>query len=213
MDVIYDDRPKVSPGVKFKDAELIGVPTIVTVGRGLADGVVEVKDRRSGERTDVPVAEAADAPGGGGREGRSVVTDLEAVIFDWGGTLTQWHDIDFHEESLALAQAVRTAGDDDHPVNAERLHRAGETIWGWSRDHQRSATIDDLFTEAGLEHDPELLTAYFEFWEPHTLTDPDVRAHARGAPGRRVSRSASSPTPSGRARGTTASSSGTASSP
>jgi prolyl-tRNA synthetase len=57
--VIYDDRPKVSPGVKFKDAELIGVPTIVTVGRGLADGVVEVKDRRSGDRHDVPVADAA----------------------------------------------------------------------------------------------------------------------------------------------------------
>jgi prolyl-tRNA synthetase len=58
LDVIYDDRPKVSPGVKFKDAELIGVPTIVTVGRGLADGNVEVKDRRSGERTDVPVDDA-----------------------------------------------------------------------------------------------------------------------------------------------------------
>ncbi len=58
--VLYDDRPKVSPGVKFKDAELIGVPTIVTVGRGLADGVVEVKDRRTGERTDVPVGDAPD---------------------------------------------------------------------------------------------------------------------------------------------------------
>ncbi|MDX6359836.1 MAG: prolyl-tRNA synthetase, partial [Nocardioidaceae bacterium] len=57
--VLYDDRPKVSPGVKFKDAELIGVPTIVTVGRGLADGVVEVKDRRTGERHDAPVADAA----------------------------------------------------------------------------------------------------------------------------------------------------------
>ena len=40
-------------------AELIGVPTIVTVGRGLADGVVEVRDRASGERTDVRVGEAA----------------------------------------------------------------------------------------------------------------------------------------------------------
>jgi prolyl-tRNA synthetase len=58
--VLYDDRAgKVSPGVKFKDAELIGVPTIVTVGRGLADGTIEVKDRRSGERTEVAVAEAA----------------------------------------------------------------------------------------------------------------------------------------------------------
>jgi prolyl-tRNA synthetase len=60
LTVLYDDRPKVSPGVKFKDAELIGVPTIVTVGRGLADGVVEVKDRRTDERHDVPVADAAD---------------------------------------------------------------------------------------------------------------------------------------------------------
>jgi len=55
LKVLFDDRPKVSPGVKFKDAELIGVPTIVVVGRGLADGVLEVKDRRSGERSDVAV--------------------------------------------------------------------------------------------------------------------------------------------------------------
>lgn len=55
LEVIYDDRRGVSPGVKFKDSELIGVPTIVVVGRGLAEGKVEVKDRRSGERTEVPV--------------------------------------------------------------------------------------------------------------------------------------------------------------
>ncbi|MDN5853459.1 MAG: proline--tRNA ligase [Actinomycetia bacterium] len=56
--VLYDDRRKVSPGVKFTDAELIGVPTIVIVGRGLTDGVVEVKDRRTGERENVPLADA-----------------------------------------------------------------------------------------------------------------------------------------------------------
>ncbi len=56
--VLYDDRRGVSPGVKFNDSELIGVPTIVVVGRGLADGVVEVKDRRTGERDDVPVGDA-----------------------------------------------------------------------------------------------------------------------------------------------------------
>jgi prolyl-tRNA synthetase len=61
LTVLYDDRPKVSPGVKFKDAELLGMPTIVTVGRGLAEGVIEVRDRASGERTEVPVAEAAAA--------------------------------------------------------------------------------------------------------------------------------------------------------
>ncbi|TKV27941.1 proline--tRNA ligase [Arthrobacter sp. NamB2] len=59
LTVLYDDRPKVSPGVKFGDAELIGVPTIVVVGRGLADGVLEVKDRRTGEAQNVPVDEAA----------------------------------------------------------------------------------------------------------------------------------------------------------
>ncbi len=58
VEVLYDDRPKVSPGVKFADAELIGVPTIVVVGRNLADGVVEVRDRAGGTRDEVPVAEA-----------------------------------------------------------------------------------------------------------------------------------------------------------
>jgi putative hydrolase of the HAD superfamily len=113
------------------------------------------------------------------------VTGIDAVIFDWGGTLTRWHDVDFHAESLALAQAVVNA---DHDVAlrdgsslassgtelAGRLHQAGHTVWGRSRDHQQSATVADLFAEAGLEHDPELLTAYYEFWEPHTLTDPQV---------------------------------------
>jgi prolyl-tRNA synthetase len=56
--VLLDDRIGVSPGIKFNDAELIGVPTIVVVGRGLVDGVVEVKDRRSGERRDVALANA-----------------------------------------------------------------------------------------------------------------------------------------------------------
>jgi prolyl-tRNA synthetase len=60
VSVLYDDREKVSPGVKFKDAELIGVPTIAVVGKGLVDGVIEVKDRRSGERSDVAVDEVVD---------------------------------------------------------------------------------------------------------------------------------------------------------
>jgi prolyl-tRNA synthetase len=59
LDVLYDDRRGVSPGVKFKDAELLGMPTVVVVGRSLADGTIEVRDRRTGERVDVPVAEAA----------------------------------------------------------------------------------------------------------------------------------------------------------
>ena len=56
--VLLDDRIGVSPGVKFNDAELLGVPTIVVVGKGLANATFEVKDRKSGNRTDVPVGEA-----------------------------------------------------------------------------------------------------------------------------------------------------------
>ncbi|WP_425863402.1 proline--tRNA ligase [Arthrobacter sp. TWP1-1] len=58
LEVIYDDRPKVSPGVKFGDAELIGVPTILAVGRGLVDGVVEIKNRATGVAENIAVDEA-----------------------------------------------------------------------------------------------------------------------------------------------------------
>jgi prolyl-tRNA synthetase len=58
-EVLYDDRRKVSPGVKFGDAELIGVPWIVIVGRGAADGIVELWNRRTGEREQVDVADVA----------------------------------------------------------------------------------------------------------------------------------------------------------
>ncbi|GAA1929924.1 proline--tRNA ligase [Streptantibioticus ferralitis] len=56
--VLVDDRAGVSPGVKFTDAELIGVPTILVAGRRAAEGVVELKDRRTGEREEVSVDEA-----------------------------------------------------------------------------------------------------------------------------------------------------------
>jgi prolyl-tRNA synthetase len=61
VSVLYDDRRKVSPGVKFKDAELIGVPTIVIVGKGLEAGTIEIKDRASGDRREVPVDRIVDA--------------------------------------------------------------------------------------------------------------------------------------------------------
>nr|GID90155.1 proline--tRNA ligase [Actinoplanes derwentensis] len=57
--VLVDDRPNVSAGVKFTDAELIGIPRAVVVGRRLAEGWVEVRDRRSQERKDVPLVDVA----------------------------------------------------------------------------------------------------------------------------------------------------------
>ncbi|MDQ1122783.1 prolyl-tRNA synthetase [Microbacterium trichothecenolyticum] len=61
LDVLYDDRPKVSPGVKFGDAELVGIPRILIVGRGAAEGQVELWDRRTGERETLAVADAVAA--------------------------------------------------------------------------------------------------------------------------------------------------------
>lgn len=54
--VLFDDRRGVSPGVKFNDSELLGIPTIAVVGKGLADGVIELRDRKSGEQTLIPVS-------------------------------------------------------------------------------------------------------------------------------------------------------------
>ncbi len=58
LSVILDDRAKVSPGVKFADAELIGVPWIIICGRGVAEGEVELWNRRSGERVQVKLESA-----------------------------------------------------------------------------------------------------------------------------------------------------------
>ncbi|HTM84041.1 MAG TPA: proline--tRNA ligase, partial [Mycobacterium sp.] len=57
-EVLFDDR-KASPGVKFKDAELLGMPWVVVVGRGWADGVVELRNRFTGETREIAVADAA----------------------------------------------------------------------------------------------------------------------------------------------------------
>lgn len=101
------------------------------------------------------------------------MTAVDAVVFDWGGTLTPWHPVDHRAECAALAQAVRpderTQTDADDIV--DRLLRAGDAVWARSRDHGRSATLDDLFAQAGLSYDGALLGPYREFWEPHTWTD------------------------------------------
>ncbi|WP_432931441.1 proline--tRNA ligase [Microbispora sp. CA-135349] len=58
--VLVDDRPGVSPGVKFKDSELLGMPTVLIVGRGLANGVVELRDRVAGTKEEIPLDEAVE---------------------------------------------------------------------------------------------------------------------------------------------------------
>ncbi|MBN9643262.1 proline--tRNA ligase [Corynebacterium mendelii] len=70
LDVLLDDRPKVSPGVKFKDSELLGMPFVVVVGRGFADGTVELR-RRGGEQSEIDYTAAVDTITAAVRKARS----------------------------------------------------------------------------------------------------------------------------------------------
>ena len=105
-----------------------------------------------------------------GRQAAAV--DIEAVIFDWGGTLTPWRPIDYRGEALALASYVEPARVDEV---AEAVFAAGAQVWGRSRDEHRSATLAELCTLAGIEPTEEAIASYRAFWEPATITDPEVR--------------------------------------
>lgn len=122
-----------------------------------------------------------------------------AVIFDWGGTLTPWHAVDVRAAWVAYA-AARAPGATDAEVHAlaEQLHLAEDAAWALSRDHQRSASLADVFAAAGIPldagdaaravearagHDEAGhveaghaagLAAYHAAWEPHTWTDPEA---------------------------------------
>jgi putative hydrolase of the HAD superfamily len=91
---------------------------------------------------------------------------IDAVIFDWGGTLTPWHSIDPVEGWLA---AVGDAG------LAARLHGAEQALWGRHLAEQRSATLADVFAEADIEHTQDMLAAFHRWWDPHTIADPDAQ--------------------------------------
>jgi len=97
---------------------------------------------------------------------------VQAVIFDWGGTLTPWHTVDhveLWEQVCALHYAAEQA-----PRHAAAIRAAEQELWlAAERDH-RSATIDHVFARAGVEPTEALLASYFEAWEPHTLTDPEA---------------------------------------
>ena len=85
----------------------------------------------------------------------TVEPTVDAVIFDWGGTLTRWHDIDFHAESLALAQAVvnaphHDAGEITDAPALRRRRRSG----GGAATTSRAPRWPTCSTRPGLEHDP-----------------------------------------------------------
>jgi putative hydrolase of the HAD superfamily len=87
------------------------------------------------------------------------------VIFDWGGTLTPWHTVDARESWLAATSDASLA---------DRLSAAEDLAWTRSRDDHVSATLAEVLEAAGVDADDHVLANYHAWWEPHTLTDPDV---------------------------------------
>ena len=102
---------------------------------------------------------------------------VDAVIFDWGGTLTPWHTIDLREQWRHYADVYDIDNSDEL---SGRLLLAEDDAWRAGREHHRSSTLDEIFRSVGVdlasERHERALAAYHSFWEPHTHTDPDVPA-------------------------------------
>jgi putative hydrolase of the HAD superfamily len=96
---------------------------------------------------------------------------VEAVIFDWGGTLTPWKTIDPVDEWRSVAEIAAPERVDD--VTAA-LMEAATTVWVRSRDEHISSTLADICMLAGLAYDDGHWHGYRAFWEHATHVDPDV---------------------------------------
>jgi putative hydrolase of the HAD superfamily len=100
---------------------------------------------------------------------------IDAVIFDWGGTLTPWHTVDVLDIWRTYAAAYDPQ--DVHEL-ARRLHAAEEAAWAAGRDTNTAATLDSVLCEAGVDVEHErhalALAEYERAWEPHTWTDPQA---------------------------------------
>jgi putative hydrolase of the HAD superfamily len=98
---------------------------------------------------------------------------VDAVIFDWGGTLTPWHTVDH----VALWRDVCAGHFQEQEISertASAIRAAESELWIAAEREHRSATMDHVFERAGVTPTAEFLASYFEAWEPHTLTDPDA---------------------------------------
>ncbi len=97
---------------------------------------------------------------------------VEAVIFDWGGTLTPWIPVDHHQLWLDVC-GLHFPADQAYQV-ATAIHAAETELWQACDQSQQSATLDHLFQRAGIVANDEFLASYFTAWEPHTATDPEA---------------------------------------
>ncbi|HET7477343.1 MAG TPA: HAD family hydrolase [Dermatophilaceae bacterium] len=104
---------------------------------------------------------------------------VEAVIFDWGGTLTPWHTVDVAAQWHAYAARVHVEDEAARVDLARRILAAEDVAWQRIRGDGSSTRMDQILREVGVDLDhvshEAALAAYRQFWEPHTFTDPQVQ--------------------------------------
>ncbi len=98
---------------------------------------------------------------------------VDAVLFDWGGTLTPWHTVDLAGNWRAVAALI-------DPDRADELGAAllaaEDEVWLRARDEHRSATLDEVCALAGVTMSDVAHAEFRVRWEPHSFTDPEVPA-------------------------------------
>jgi putative hydrolase of the HAD superfamily len=98
---------------------------------------------------------------------------VRAVIFDWGGTLTPWHSVDLCALWADACTPHFPAG--QVASVAAALHEAETELWRQAATVHQSATIEHVFTRAGVGMPAEFMPGFMSVWAPHTYTDPDAQ--------------------------------------
>ncbi len=96
---------------------------------------------------------------------------IEAVLFDWGGTLATWHTVDLYAVWRSVAELIDDAKADEL---AARLDQAERSAWQRSRDEHLSSTLEDVCLLADVVMTPAALAEYERQWHPHTELEPDA---------------------------------------
>ncbi|HEY0470676.1 MAG TPA: HAD family hydrolase [Kribbella sp.] len=96
---------------------------------------------------------------------------IEAVLFDWGGTLATWHTIDLYAVWRSVAELIDEARAEEL---AARLLAAEESVWLRSRDEHVSSTLEEVCLLAEVAMTPAALAEYERQWHPHTELAPDA---------------------------------------
>jgi putative hydrolase of the HAD superfamily len=103
---------------------------------------------------------------------------VQAVIFDWGGTLTPWHTVD--HDALWLEVCTPHFSAELAAEHARAIRTAEFEMWRLAETAQQSATLEQVFARAGVTAHEEFLASYYRAWEPHTHTDPEAVPLLRG---------------------------------